>query len=222
MQKESEGMILNRAITTGMVSRGGMISALAFIIGFSALLQAQDVVIHVPFTQPRLLEVDAGQDRRAEDPGGIMLGEDMEVKGGTPEYSYTWTDPVNQVHHAETLSATSFGRYFLTVTDQRQCTATDSVSIFNATAVDEDRTAGTIAFYPNPTRGAVHFDGSGLGGIIRAEVIDNSGKTVLQELIQNHGGSGTLTLHLGSLPKGIYLIRLSGSSAGRIGHIQVN
>jgi hypothetical protein len=186
------------------------------------MMQAQDIVIHVPVSQPRMLEVDAGLDKSTDNPGTILLGEDISVAGGTPEYSYRWTDPDQQELDGETVTGTSFGKYYLMVSDQQNCTAVDSVSILNGTFIPARNQSGPVIFYPNPSSGTIHVDISSFTGTIRVELIDVTGKIIRQQRILKSGSKEILTLQLGLLPEGTYLIRLSDKQRAIIGPIHIN
>ena len=192
------------------------------MIFVSVMMQAQDIIIHVPVSQPRLLEVDAGQDKPTDDPGTILLGEDMLVAGGTPEYAYNWTDPDKQEHEGGTITGTSYGTYYLVVSDLQHCTAVDSVSILAGTDIPSYKESRPVIFYPNPSSGRIHVDITPLAGNIRIDLIDMSGKTIHQQQILRSEGSGIRTIQLGPLPEGTYLIRFSDNNGVSIGHIHIN
>lgn len=199
-----------------------IITIVAIITGFSVKLQSQDVVIHVPVSQSGLLEVDAGGDVVTESPDQILLGEALEVKGGTPAYTYRWTDPDLQDHEGMKLQGNSFGKYILEVTDQRHCTALDSVTIFNALSVDPDQALIHTLFFPNPSSGIIYFDTSIFGKEIQVEIMDVSGRKIFQHQFQHSWDKTMQPLNLDELPGGTYLLRLSDGKISRTGHIQIN
>jgi hypothetical protein len=202
--------------------KSGTVKIGVALIWLSVMMQAQDIVIHVPVSQPRMLEVDAGRDRITDDPGTILLGEDMVVAGGTAEYTYSWTDPGQVDHEGETLAGSSFGTYHLQVSDLKHCTAADSVQIFNSTGLDaRDRAAGVL-FFPNPSEGTIRVDLTGYSGTIHVDLLDMTGKKIYQKQIVKPGSSGIETLHLGTLPEGTYLIRVYDDHVVHTGQILIN
>ncbi len=204
-----------------MINSGAIRLGVVMIMG-SVMMQAQDILIHVPVSQPRMMEVDAGRDRITDDPGTILLGEDMSVEGGTEAYNYRWTNPDQVEHEGETLTGSSFGTYYLLVTDQQHCTAVDSVHIFNSTGLYTYGQANSVIFYPNPSEGTIRIDVSRYSGSILVELIDMTGRTSYQKQIVIHGSSGTETFHLGALPEGTYLIRVSDDNVAHTGQILIN
>jgi hypothetical protein len=202
--------------------KSGAIKLGVVMVWISFMMQAQDIVIHVPVSQSRMLEVDAGQDRITDDPGTILLGEDMSVTGGTADYTYSWTDPGQVIHEGEKIAGTSFGTYFLLVSDQQHCTAADSVQIFNSTGLETYDQAAPVIFYPNPSEGTIQVDVNRYTGTIQVDLLDMTGKTIYQKQIVKPGSSGIETLHLGTLPEGGYLIRVSGDNVVHTGQILIN
>jgi hypothetical protein len=184
--------------------------------GFS-LVYGQDIIIHVPVEQPRLMEVDAGEDITANDPGTVILGQDMTVVGGTPEYMYKWTDPEHSVHEGRTLQGQTFGTYHLEVSDEKHCTAFDSVKVINGTFILPRKETAFIAFFPNPSSGTIYFDGSGFGETITVEWINNTGETLFRKQILNSGDHTELAVPMDMLWKGAFMLRLSDSHTSRAG-----
>lgn len=70
------------------------------------------------------------------------------VAGGTPPYTYLWSDG-QTTEEADSLSA---GTITVTVTDNAGCTVTDSISINVATSIKDQLSAGiyTMSLFPNP------------------------------------------------------------------------
>jgi hypothetical protein len=186
--------------------------------GFS-LAYGQDIIIHVPVEQPRLMEVDAGEDITANDPGTVILGQDMTVVGGTPEYMYKWTDPEHSVHEDRTIQGQTFGTYHLEVSDEKHCTASDSVELINGTFILPREETASIAFSPNPSSGTINFDGSGFGGIITVEWINTTGETLFRKQILNSGDHTELAIPTGLLRERICLVRLSDGHTSRTGQV---
>ncbi|HPI86287.1 MAG TPA: T9SS type A sorting domain-containing protein, partial [Bacteroidales bacterium] len=53
---------------------------------------------------------------------------------------------------------------------------------------------------------------SGITGIIQLDILNSQGQMVLSESIVNHSNTYEETLDLTSLAKGIYIVRLAGST----------
>ena len=58
---------------------------------------------------------------------------DLSVAGGTAPYTYSWNDPSNST--SQDISSLAAGTYTVTVTDDNSCTATETVTITEPTAL---------------------------------------------------------------------------------------
>jgi len=74
-----------------------------------------------------------------------------------------------------------------------------------------------VSLYPNPTTGVLQLDG--LQGMVTAEVMDATGRVLVST---ENNGQGALTINLGHLPDGYYLVRIAGengSTTKRVGKL---
>ncbi len=76
----------------------------------------------------------------------------VSVSGGTPPYTYVWTDPLGANYTTEDISnLTEPGNYDLLVTDAENCTAgVDSIFVDLDVAVDPTPYFATVKVYPVP------------------------------------------------------------------------
>jgi hypothetical protein len=94
------------------------------------------------------------------------------VSGGTPPYSYAWSDPNFQT---ESLAVYLIeGWYTVLVTDANGCTIQDS--IFMDVLDLESTTQDLFLAYPNPTQGLLQFSQM----LSNLEVLDNQGRRIRQ------------------------------------------
>jgi hypothetical protein len=187
-------------------------------IGLS-LAYSQDIIIHVPVSQPKLMEVDAGEDIAADDPEIVMLGQDITVVGGTPEYMYRWTDPDNNVYEGQTIQGQTFGTYHLEVSDEKHCTALDSVELTSSTFILSHEEQDPIEFFPNPASGIIYFDGTVFGRTIAVNLVNTNGKIFFRKQILNSGDYVKLVIPPDLLGEGTYFILLSDGQTSRAGQI---
>jgi len=89
--------------------------------------QSVNEKITLQLLQPSLLRVNAGDDLNLSESGSAILGESMFVNGGTPGFSYRWEDEQNMEYFEQTPEVFSTGRYMVTVNDQNNCSAIDSL-----------------------------------------------------------------------------------------------
>jgi gliding motility-associated-like protein len=83
------------------------------------------VVINVSLTDPPLLTVNASND--ASICKGLTATISAVAAGGTPSLNYSWSNTVNNASQAVQPTVTT--NYTVTVTDSKNCTATDSTLI---------------------------------------------------------------------------------------------
>ncbi len=66
----------------------------------------------------------------------------------------------------------------------------------------------SLAVYPNPASGELNLDWSAPSGIRFVEILDLSGRLLLQERFPS--GRTLVSLYLGGIPSGIYILKVSG------------
>ncbi len=120
-------------------------------------LKSQETIIKVPFSQPKKLVVDAGENQVLPAGQSLTLGTDIKVSGGSPEYLYSWKDSRDNEYSTPVITVSETGNYYLTVTDDNHCTAVDSVYISLLTSLSEDQTTVGYSLFPNPSSGLVYF-----------------------------------------------------------------
>lgn len=134
-----------------------------------------------------------------------------EVSGSRGVVSYSWNDPNNST--ADSVGGLAVGTYTVTVTDDNSCSATDSVTIIDQTAIEDDLAAGISKFevYPNPSRDLFHLNIE-MGNMddINLTVVNLNGK-VMMESRRNRVLNYQETLNLGGMSRGIYMLMVTTS-----------
>jgi len=134
---------------------------------------------------------------------GNMEGSiDLNVVGGTPGYTYEWSNGET----TEDLSNLSAGVYSVIVTDNNGCSAEVTTEVLN------ESTANTSALqdialnvYPNPSYGNVKISWKGSG--MKLSVIEQSGRVVMNRSIQNYQ-----TIMLTDLEAGMYMVTIKSTN----------
>lgn len=93
--------------------------------------QSVNEKITLQILQPSLLRVNAGDDLNLSESGSVIIGESLFVSGGTPDFSYRWSDEQNMEYFGRTPEVFSSGKYLVTVVDQNSCSAFDSLSVYD-------------------------------------------------------------------------------------------
>ena len=127
---------------------------------------------------------------------------DLNVVGGTPGYTYSWSNGET----TEDLSNLSAGIYSVIVTDINGCSAEISSEVLNEntsnTASMEDI---ELNVYPNPSNGNVKITWKGTG--MQINVIEQGGRIVLSSSVQN-----VQAIQLGDLQTGLYLVTIKSTN----------
>ncbi len=123
--------------------------------------------------------------------------------GGTPGYTYLWSNGET----TSTISNLLPGTYNVTVTDANGCETTASVTVdFSTLGIDELTQFG-VTVYPNPMTDFIRVE-STKNTIDRIELVDNSGRLVLESNINDQAGQ----IETNQLAKGSYqlIVRTNG------------
>ena len=127
--------------------------------------------------------------------------------GGTPEYTYAWTNMTGQTVSPDSLSG---GLYTVTVTDANGCTANASLTM----TVDglSEMSALQGALFPVPVRDELNIRlAAPLTGDALITVRDSQGRVVMATQMRQH--EQRLTLDATSWTSGIYTLQLNTAEA---------
>ncbi|MCB9231788.1 MAG: T9SS type A sorting domain-containing protein [Bacteroidia bacterium] len=124
---------------------------------FLSLWGNAQTYISVGVTQAPALVANAGFDQTICPWMTADLGGSPTASGGSPTYTYAWTgDSINDPSLAgPTVHPTVSGNYIVTVTDAKNCTASDTVMVTVDTCVGLPDPKLPIEFtiFPNPNSG---------------------------------------------------------------------
>ncbi len=121
------------------------------------------------------------------------------ASGGTPPYTYSWSEP--GVGDNTTATGLSAGSYTVTVTDDEGCQATSTVTVGNNVGINDLELAEAISIYPNPTSGALNVEFPLESNIIDITVSDVIGRTISKI---NVVGLERTTIDFNGMAEGIY------------------
>jgi hypothetical protein len=126
---------------------------------------------------------------------------DLSVVGGTPPYSYVWSNG-DTVQDPTTLTV---GYYWVTVTDSLGCTTTDSVFIDFWETVEGAANQLGMNLWPNPFAGDFTLQLQGGFGSASVQLLDLQGRVLWQAEMPAQGQQTFSPL----LAAGVYVLRVT-------------
>lgn len=137
------------------------------------------------------------------DGGGLFLGGDVVVTGGSGEYTYRWADTGdNTLSEESTYYAQTPGIYRLDVSDTCDCLQT--VYFYAGTTAIDGVETQSLTISPNPTDGPVSISGF---EPVRIAAVDMSGRLV--KVVESRSGMPLTDVDFSPLAAGEYILTLS-------------
>ena len=160
--------------------------------------------------------VDLGPDT------AICHNDTIELSASTGYTAYLWS--TGETTSSIKVDSSSLGlgvhTFWVNITDSIGCTSSDTVivEIRNCVGIEEFADHGNINIYPNPSKGVFNLDIKGLDEKELEICIYNfNGQKIVCERFKENFNDGFNTSYdLSTYPKGIYLIRLSGSHTQKV------
>lgn len=155
---------------------------------------------------PLELTLSASPEIATQSPGSATAN----PSGGTPPYTYSWSDSLAQT--TATAEGLAAGTYTVTVTDANGCPIVDSVVVELVNSSRESLLLSGLSLYPNPVQDLVRFKGhEQVSGSVRLLLSSASG----QRLFERHLLQMPPQLSLNHLPAGIYFLRITAADGSR-------
>lgn len=149
-------------------------------------------------TEPEQLAID---EVIVDETNGNDGSIDIEITGGTPPYSYDWSNgSVDQ-----DISGLPSGTYSVIVTDANGCTIEESYSVGSTVGV-EGLLKNEVNVYPNPATDKVHIELKQQYENMLIEFLTDDGKVVRSKTVSN---VNSIHFNVSDLSKGAYFVRLN-------------
>jgi hypothetical protein len=194
---------------------------LAFLFIFFPFVTFAQRVVVLSVTQPPEFGFSVSQsDTTILETTSVELGTDIVISGGSGDYQFLWT-PGKTLSDSTILNpvATPMDTtiYLLTVTDEFGCSFSVNYTvnvrgpIVGIDAFNDQSTLVALLF-PNPNNGKFKVQLSGEPQErIKLSIIENSGKILKQQIINNFIGRHTEELDI-KLPNGAYTLLILGDN----------
>lgn len=148
-------------------------------------LAQQRIHVSVESSQPPLLNASAGDDITLTG-SDLTLGDIPSALGGLEPYTYQWL-PETDLDDASASNPVYFGSeeqsFTLVVTDNRGCTARDTLSIV-ITGLSNIKDDNSLVVYPNPGAGIIRLkiQESSIEDSKEIRLHDSTGKLIINEI----------------------------------------
>ena len=107
-------------------------------------------VIKIPYAQYEIFEVEPRESTLPFDNGEtLVIGNDIEIHGGSGQYDFTWTKDGNVIGQEPTLDVNEPGDYLLSVNDGQSCEVISVFHIGTSNSIPHVAEA-KVHVYPNP------------------------------------------------------------------------
>lgn len=148
-----------------------------------------------------LLSADVVHSNDGADNGSIVVT----VTGGQGEFTYSW----DSGQQTPVLTGLAPGSYTLTVTDEAGCFITETFMIGTVNVEDDFTAADAVKVYPNPASQILYVEtaaGFCTEAGISVDITNIVGKNVKSLYFDNTGGAEKLSIDVGNMYPGIYII----------------
>ena len=128
------------------------------------------------------------------------------VSGGTPAYTYLWSDGST----SSDITGIAGGTHMLTVTDANNCTGFVSAVVQSFVSISETTEDVLLTAYPNPAKEYVHieYDLKDNKSETTITLYDIRGKKVFTQNIASIHTTGQVKINVSNIPQGIYTYSL--------------
>ena len=162
----------------------------AFIVNQSLSYEGGNITTQNAFVNFNILTADVTQNGSTLEPI---------ISGGTPPYTYEWTDKMDEVLATDSLfSPSESGDFLFYVYDQNNCVSILYVSYDQTASIDD---LPPLCIYPTPAKGYVKINNTSFNSY---QLINLKGQIVATDSFVN-----TTVIGRNKLPPGLYFLKLN-------------
>jgi len=154
-------------------------------------------IIDLNVSQPEPINLDLGDDFETNEP--------LSLDAGNGYVTYTWNDGTQE----QTITIDQSGEYWVLVTNEYECSASDTISVvFTATSV-VDTDIRPIGVFPNPNNGRFTIQIEN-GKPTNVQIFTLGGKLVY-ESEKSKPNLNRINITCPDLPSGVYFIKMKSN-----------
>lgn len=126
---------------------------------------------------------------------------EIEVAGGTPPYSYEWSNGST----SQDIGGLAGGTYTVIITDANGCTFEESFFVDSSVRIEEILLLDDVKVFPNPATDQVFIELENLYDDILVEFLTDDGKIVRSKIVSKEN---TINFNVSNLAAGTYFVKL--------------
>jgi hypothetical protein len=135
------------------------------------------------------------------------------ANGGTPPYSFLWSNGQSSTNNPSTISDLANGTYNVIISDANGCTLTRTFAVLLSGISSLNADAYSTKLYPNPTSNTVTVEFNAENNEnLNVRMLNLNGQDVLEPTRIPSKGKNIITLDVSSLPRGAYFMQITGDS----------
>jgi hypothetical protein len=162
----------------------------AFIVNQSLSYEGGNITTQNAFVNFNILTADVTQNGNTLEPT---------ITGGTPPYTYEWTDKMDEVLATDSLfNPSESGDFLFYVYDQNNCVSILYVSYDQTASIDD---LPPLSIYPIPAKGYIKINNASFNSY---QLINLKGQIVATDCFVN-----TTVIGRNQLPPGLYFLKLN-------------
>lgn len=174
---------------------------------------AAQTIVRMPVKQNPLFAVSTNKVELTMPAGGggLILGGNVVIEGGSGNYSYRWYSPTGtELGTESTCQVNEAGTYMLDVTDSCDCLQTVEFNLASA-GIGSTEVEG-MKIGPNPTSGVIYISGF---DAVRVAAIDMSGRLAA---VAEGDGTALESVDFSGLAQGEYILTLADGDGRMVTH----
>jgi len=144
----------------------------------------------------------------------VCVFDTFPIDAGNPGSTYLWSNgaAIREILISTTGIGYDAQTYSVEVTNQHGCKAQSSITVYfdfkACTGIEESSATGRVRIWPNPSKGLVTIEATGLQRPVTGNIVSSLGTLVHSfTLPVNNSGHSILDLDLRNLTAGLYLVR---------------